>query len=1341
MNGEDILTDIIMWARKWKSVSIVVLMVVSAVFVLSPAIVRAPAGTLSVTWESMSPETNTFQGDLNLTLLWLAFEAQGADITLENIGVDVYGLPGDGINRTFAWDNRNGDYNRSYEECIIGEDSTAPYLLPPVGQMLECTGPNIGSPVVIEQDKTRHFMIIVDLNFDPAETHTDKDLRACVEPGSIVSTATSVIGLPACSRTIEINTRFFYDDMEHGQGGWTFEGGDDGGQHPDGLWHLSQGEEDCINNLDNLDYYISENTSWWYGHRYLWFGDWVCNYYTYDEVPTQSSRNWGKLRTPWIDARKGTSMAMTLWHLLSREPYAGVDTAEIFLHDGTQWHFISDEWSTDGYWWKLMINLSAYAGEQVQLEFRFDTMDEMNNMYMGWFLDDLAVYGEVLAHDIAVTELVMEEYVSLAPQDIDVRVSNIGSTDEYDIEVNLTQDGSLVDQKMIAALASEDNTTVNFVWTPPAEGTYEVCVETTPVTGETILWNNYQCTMVNVTAQNITKVAILRSYGTQGQGPKNTWDHLNAHWDLYGSEPLMIDYTSLDIYPMTYQDIQNTGADTLVLSGSGYYFGEPIGKELDDWETMAIEQYVTEGFGFVTIGTAFNIYVPNNNDLTHLVGIVDQVYERETVGGIRVDSSCVNHSIFTNIPTSFAFGLNRSMVPFNDLSWGADDLDGGQICAASLDNKSAIVIHKGAVMMSFGADVAPTPEEYQLLYNALVWSKYEAKDYDVRVSDLAAPRFTRPSLPASITSIVTNLGKQLLPTVQVDLKIDGTPVDMQTLSSMTHGDRVYVNFTWVPSSEGTYEICVFADIVGFADEDPSNNEVCTSVEVTDNPPVQVYVLDSWGTDFPEEAPWDNLNLNWSEHGSIPVYVDYERFNKENIHYEELVNSQADVLLISSSRSGNFTEPVPNGYLFTASEMDAIARYTEEGHGLIATALTFDSAFLPTHGFALGPLFGLNSSNAYTSIEGINDLYVIDPAENHPLFTDIPINYNTANGTTMTPGYPGAKIWESKYLEGGEFKAFSTPSRYGAVIAHEQGNYSSVYITNFVENISNDNDKQLLYNSMIWTRTGVKPPTDLWIYKSGNTLRLEWVEPVTTKVEGYSIYRATSVNGFDFNNPYGVIPYGTNQWTDPQSDVGTDLTNYFYVVRSYDQKGNEELNMRKVGKSVTRLYKGTNEISIGFDLRDPSTVTAFESVGGLYKSVEAFDPYTCTWDIWTPTGGTLVQIDRHMGLRVKMKSNGILINVGRVTFTSIDMPAVTACGNWVFSGYPAFETRSLPGVLDDNGMAGKYDLVLWYDPLDKKQRWKWFDPNDPGGSPLKELRPGMGVWIHVILAGAWDVKGD
>ena len=340
-----------------------------------------PAGTLNVTWENMAPDTNTFQGDVNLSMLWLSLEAQGADITLYSIQVDVFGLPPQGIDRVFLWDDRNYDRDLSYDECVIGEEDTPPYILPPSGDMRECTGFLPGIPVVIEKTRSRYFSIMLDLYFDPLQTLTDTYLRVCVDAGYISSSATSVVGLPACSRTIDVNTRFFYDDMEHGQGNWTFSGGDDSGLYPDGLWHLTYpGEEDCINNIRDMSFSHSGNTSWYYGHRFLWWGDWVCNYYT-------GTRNWGRLTTPWIDARKGTSLAMTVFHFLSRELYNGVDLAEVYLHDGASWKLISSEWFTDDQWKKLVLNLSEYAGKQVKLEFRFDTVDTINNLFIGWMVD------------------------------------------------------------------------------------------------------------------------------------------------------------------------------------------------------------------------------------------------------------------------------------------------------------------------------------------------------------------------------------------------------------------------------------------------------------------------------------------------------------------------------------------------------------------------------------------------------------------------------------------------------------------------------------------------------------------------------------------------------------------------------------------------------------------------------------------------------------------------------------------------------------------------------------------------------------------------------------------
>lgn len=1308
--------------------------------------VKAPptAGTLNVTWVDVSPITNTFQGDVNLSMLWLALKAEGADIDLYSIKVDTWGIPSQGINRTFAWDDRNGDKERSYGECIIGEDASSPYVLPPAGDMRECHYSEPGQPVVIEQNRTRYFIIYLDLDFDPLQRYTDRDLRVCVNPGYIDSSATSVVGLPGCSRTIDINRRFFFDDMEHGQGGWTFTGGDSDGVHPNGLWHLSTNEEDCINSA-GMPFYHTERTSWWYGHRYSWFGDWVCNYYTHKAGQlTPGTRNWGTLTTPWIDARKGTSLAMTVWQFLSRELYHGVDLAQVYLNDGAGWHFISSEWFTDDQWKKLNLNLSAYAGKQVKLEFRFDTIDGGNNLFLGWFIDDLVVYGEVLAHDIAVTELNVGDFVTLSPQDVSARVSNIGANDESDIKVNLTADGAVVDQRTISFLASGTTTMATLQWTPPAEGVYEICVESAAVPGESVLWNNKQCKTVTVTSQTYTKVVVLRSYGTQADGPKQLWDHLNSNWGNYGPDPVLIDYTSLNLFPITYEMINNTQADLLVLSGSGYYFRPPIGTELNDVETAAIEKYVREGHGFIAIGSAFSQNVPNNNDLVDLVGIIDQPYTTKgNISDVQVDGTCTAHPIFRNVNSVFQNGFEQTATPNNDRSWDGADLDGAIYCAHSPGQKySAITLFKGSVYFTFAIDASPTPDEIQLIYNSFVWSRYEAFDYDVKVTDINAPRFTRPSYPAKVSSVVSNIGKKDLSSVQVDLKVDGTPVDTQVIA-LLHASETFVNFTWVPSITGTFQVCVFADIVGFTDEDPANNEDCMSVEVTNNPPVMVYVLDSWGTDFGGMAPWDHLTNNWNLYGSTPVSVDYQRFNKENIRYQELVDSYADVLLISSSRSGDMDAPAAAGYLFSTEEVDAITRYVQDGHGIIATGLTFDSDKLPQHGTVFGPLFGMRPSNLYTYLNGINDLQVLNPAENHPLFNKISDTYTTGHGQTLTPGFymTGAENWTAGHLAGGVYKSMSIQTDNAAVIAYEPGAYNAVYITNWVERSSNTVDKQLLYNAMVWGRTSIDSPSNLWIYKDGNSLRLEWNLATSPNVQGYRIYRATTVNGFDFNSVYATVDDTTSVWTDPQGMVGMDLSSYFYLVRAFDVKGNEEQNLNKVGKFALQMYKGSNEISIGFELKDTNTAVAFESVDGLYKTIEAYDPYLCTWKTWTATGGTLTDISRSMGLKVNMKSQGLLINVGRVAFTSIEITQDIACDNWNFVGYPSFETRSLPGALDNWGMAGKYDLVLWYDASDKKQRWKWFDPNDPGGSSLTELRPGMGIWIHVTQPGYWDVRGD
>jgi hypothetical protein len=265
------------------------------------------------------------------------------------------------------------------------------------------------------------------------------------------------------------------------------------------------------------------------------------------------------------------------------------------------------------------------------------------------------------------------------------------------------------------------------------------------------------------------------------------------------------------------------------------------------------------------------------------------------------------------------------------------------------------------------------------------------------------------------------------------------------------------------------------------------------------------------------------------------------------------------------------------------------------------------------------------------------------------------------------------------------------------------------------------------------------PRNLQIFKSANTLMLEWLEPTLPTFQGYRIYRSSTVNGFDFMNVYGTAPAGATQWLDPQADAGTDADNYFYILRAFDDQGDEEENTNKVGKFVNQLHKGTNDISVGFELSDNATSAVFESVDGLYESIQAFHAVRCKWLKWTPSGGMLADVDRSMGLRVVMKSEGALVTLGRVVDTVIDL--VDTCGGWNFVGYPSFEVGSMPEVLDVGGMAGKYDVVVGYDPTDRRMPWRFFSSGDTAGSAMGALDAGMGIWMHVNQAGVWEVRGD
>ncbi|MCK5292527.1 MAG: hypothetical protein KAR39_11000 [Thermoplasmata archaeon] len=1352
-------------------------MMIAAVIVLAPMIVVAPptAGDLDVRVYDIAPATHTFPGDSNVTMLWIEMMATGGAVRVTSLDFSLGGSFSAGeVSSVALWDDSQGisgpDKLQGVFECELTRitNPTGSFALPTAGSLNNCNTP-FGN-YIIPQFQTRYILVFVSVSPGAAEGST-----ISIDLVIMTTDAASINGDSGSSSTVEVLHIFFSDDMESGQGGWTTEGWDKGHMHePDGLWHQSSGEENCKNNMLNQPFYQSPTTGWWYGHRYedpFDLGTYVCSYYTHQPGDyLASTRNMGNLTTPTIDARTGSSLAISFRHMLAGEPDTGlykIDNGHMWLFDGTMWFKITPprpEYAfgidnTDNSWWKEKVNLSDYAGKQVQIELRFDTVDTMNNVWLGWFVDDLVVYGKLLAHDIHVNNNDALPVVAPPgnPLTVSAQYNNIGSSDETNIGTKLTVDNSTVDTGTIASLLSGTYVIHSLTWGATTLGSHWICMVADPVTGETELWNNKDCVAVTVGDIPAHYIYVVRSQGTSTQAAKNTWDYLNANWQSFGGDQVIIDYSSLDMSGLDYATIsgQSPKPDTLVISSSGGYINgvAPPGGQFTDVETAAIEKYTLEGHGLILTGTVFNALIPNNNDLTGLVGIADQAYARyEPISTMDIESSCTD-PLVQGVSDPFSLPFNSTMTP-SDNSWTTGDISTGVYCARSPGQQAAIVINKGVYMISFAAERTPNNDVYRLLYNAMVNAQYQVFDHDVKTENIVAPNYARVGYPVNVSATVKNIGKNN-ENVDVKLLVNTVPQDSTQIFLTATGGSQRVTLSYTPSVQNDDNVCIRADIIGFTDQDLSNNEVCKIVKSMNNPPVQVFVLDSWGTDSGALAPWSNLNAQWSLYGTTPVFIDWTTFNKENIQYQELVDMNADVLLISNSYSGHPDEnPVSDGHSFSASETAAISSYVNDGHGLIVTGGSFDTNKLPTHVVQLGPLMGIDSAFQYMTTYRVNDMQVQNPAGNHPLFYNINPNYNTRNGTSLTPGFimTGAEPWAPGHLAGGTYEALESPAGpYGAVIAHEPGTYNTVYITNFVERMANTNDKQLLYNAMVWARSSVRAPSNLWVqlWNSDKDLRLTWTENPSTGLVGYNIYRANTVDTFTLGLPLVTVPAGTTEYID--LDLGilpggvVEPNNYYYIVRAYDSNGNEEMNMNMAGKFIITLYPKTNEISLPFVQQTTTTSVVFSQLTGKFDKIEAFDAQMGVWKTWTPTGGTLTDVDHTMGLRVTMKPGAgtvDFISVGQVSaMTDISLYQELASEYWNFVGFPRHLNTPLPDALDNYGMAGRYDLVLWYDPLDKKQHWKWFNPNDPGGSPLTELRPGMGIWVHTTLPGIWSLPGS
>jgi len=542
---------------------------------------------------------------------------------------------------------------------------------------------------------------------------------------------------------------------------------------------------------------------------------------------------------------------------------------------------------------------------------------------------------------------------------VNATILNFGESDETNVEVQLLANDTVVNSTSIGYLASGSLTTVSLAWTPTVEGTYNITLYVVPVPGEVRLENNALSKYIYVGFP--VKAVVLHSAGNFYGEIITNWQVLTCQWYLFGVKMPYIDYTTLNKDYITYEDINATGADVLIISCA---YDPWMGWEFTDSEIEAIRQYVEEGHGLIVTAGTLYYWVPNNNKLAPLLGL-NETTMWDVAWTDLLHLLNITHPLFAGVPNPLVFPSVGTAIP-SDRRWDGNELFGGKYQALGHYQESAIVTYRGLVYISPWLEIIP-PYYYhhlKLLYNAIMWSRYQKPAHELVVS-LEAPKALKPNQSALLNASVTNEGLNNETNIELKLFISGQIVKSVNISQLIVGESYKINYTWTPSTEGLYNVTAYATVVP-GEDNVLNNVKSAKVIVSKR------ILALCEDDYPWMYP--------SNEEALDLYnVPYVVIRSSDFGRVDL--SVYTKVIIASDQPQSFYDAV-NNYRGWFEE------YVQNGG-----VLEIHAACWGWHGGGwIGPLPGGLQYNWYFS----NDVTVVD--HTHPVMTTPnPISDNELDG--------------------------------------------------------------------------------------------------------------------------------------------------------------------------------------------------------------------------------------------------------------------------------------------------------------------------------------------------------
>ncbi len=336
------------------------------------------------------------------------------------------------------------------------------------------------------------------------------------------------------------------------------------------------------------------------------------------------------------------------------------------------------------------------------------------------------------------------------------------------MQLQLTINGSVVSSVTLPEIANGTKCTINYLWNPSEAATYNITAYAPPVPDENITINNVRTKFISVHYPLINPV--------EGQYANYT---INIY-DEYGSiEGTMQWNFTYDHYVEPY--IIYVTVD----------FKDQYGYVGSAWMTVnTMTRYVESG---VWAGMWYPGWIETNIDVGSTLNLL--------IGLVKVNGS----KILTIPPRIID-------------CWEISTFDGWYQYYYWYDKASGLWIRME------GVDIYGNRMELFLTdTNIPIGKRYE---HDLGVS-LSVPRQIQPKETSNIVANVYNLGLNNETDVQLQLLINSTLADSIEIPQLNNGTYYSLNYSWIPPSEGAYNITAY--VLPVPNENVTANNVVSQI--------------------------------------------------------------------------------------------------------------------------------------------------------------------------------------------------------------------------------------------------------------------------------------------------------------------------------------------------------------------------------------------------------------------------------------------------------------------------------------------------------------------------------